>query len=207
MFERTTDFYPDLQKVINFLEGIPDLPKKDWCIAGGAIRRIYESPRVTEGDFDIFVFNQEAFNKISKDFVISKKTRLKFNLGSCTCDLVFTGKHTNPVELVDDFDFRCCQGYYHLGYLHVTLATEEDILDKKLNLVNPKRPYSTLRRIGSYAKKGYQITEQFAEDFVDAMQVLDYDQLELEFSYSDPDSFNWNSYTEETSNAQSTLSF
>ena len=203
------DIYPELTKVIEALD-----PDEDWCIAGGAIRRYIEKlwslNKGDTADIDIFILNNAPFSSqhiVQKLGVAPKQTAVnglvKYK-GEISIDVIKNKNYRSPYEVVEDFDFVCCMCFYYKGKIYTSQQAFADIRDMKLNLNNYKRPYSTLNRMMRYARKGYQLSEEFAENLIDALQI-DTD-VSYYYSISNPESFNYNDYSEEENGNQGTLS-
>lgn len=204
------EVYPELYELLLLLGGVGK-----WCIAGGAGRNYLERLNLLSenkfneaviGDFDLFVLDKSEFYKLVNLFTANgfevkytaEQYLMKFKKGNTKVDVIYNSEYQTPKDVVDSFDFRCCQVYITPDKVITADDTVlADIHAKGLNLVSMRRPYGILRRIQSYAKKGYMITEHFAECFVDAIRILDEEDLDLSFSYSDQESFSWQNYDEE----------
>lgn len=201
------EVYPELNAVLDMFALHPN-----WCIAGGAGRNYLErlnrvSTESTEpdavSDFDVFTFSSFTYYTLlavlkTSGFEIrytDNNWLIKAKKGDLKVDLIYNDEYDTPQLVIDSFDFRCCQVFITPDRI-ITASDKvvEDIYTKELNLVSVRRPYGILRRIQSYAQKGYLITESFAEGFVDAIRILEDEDLDLSFSYSNAESFNWENY-------------
>lgn len=164
-------------KVCEKLTYIQSLLTKDVFIAGGAIRSIFD--KTTIDDYDLF-FRGPSFE-------ISKFEEMKQNLLNNGFEVKFTcpeGKlitlkkegfkvqlinkqataEVADIELLFDLNatmFAYVEGKYYSETKYIKAAVR-----KKLEIVNLKVPYSTMRRMFKYEKKGYNIRkaiEQFCE--------------------------------------------
>jgi hypothetical protein len=188
--------YPELDTVINHLEKAYEQNSIDWCIAGGAIRTYLEKldrpeSKTNSKDFDVFVFsNSDTLIAKKVDYQINNPAKEDTHLSI----QLMIGTHKNCMHVVSDFDFICCMAYYHKGQIVQHQLTAEDIKMRQLNFNSIRFPCTLLRRIQTYALKGYFVTPASAETLIEALQMSDPDTTDYRFTIHDIPDYDWRAY-------------
>lgn len=210
-YKYVPEHLPQIQNLVDLLK---DLDPKSWCLAGGACRKYFENQHMDhdkndllgDTDFDVFVFNQETFNKIDRLLCKTYSTVHGFTSGLVKfkskthpikkIDVIYNSKYRSASEVIEGFDLRCCQCYFQEGRFTSVKEFLDDIIGKKLVISNIHRPYNTLNRLMRYSRKGYNLTEDAAAEFFDHIRILGDEEFDYGYSISDPTQFSYENYDE-----------
>ena len=211
----THKYFPEhLPQIQNLVDLLKDLDPKSWCLAGGACRKYFENQYMDhdkndllgDTDFDVFVFNQETFNKIDQLLCKTYSTVHGFTSGLVKfkskthpikkIDVIYNSKYRSASEVIEGFDLRCCQCYFQEGRFTSVKEFLDDIIGKKLVINTIHRPYNTINRLMRYSKKGYNLTEDAAAELFDHIRILGDEEFDYGYSISDPTQFSYENYDE-----------
>ena len=139
-------------------------------IAGGCIVSLLRDEAVN--DYDIFFDSKEAVNIVSTHFH-TMGTYLSLsapdyapvhtspNAISLKGDVQIIKKfYGNPEEVVEEFDFKHCQGYFYEGELNMYVSTELAIQNKKLLYTQSDYPINSLLRAFKFVKDGWEFSKE-----------------------------------------------
>lgn len=195
---------------IYFLKSVNDSGVPFLC-AGGAIRDIFDENKGNFTDIDLFVPNEDEYEKLVKyiesKFTIDKKVENDFNT---SLNLKYVLKIENgdgleveeiydfqvqvikfyastAEELADMFDFTICQFIYKVNGGQFTLGEHSlmDLKNKALVINKIKYPLSTFRRFFKYTQKGFYACSGCLKTFMMNIRDEDYSDFDKEPEYID----------------------
>ena len=157
----------NVSKVISYFQNLilDELYAKelDCWVAGGSIRDMFTVGHVTK-DVDLF-FKKQSDIKKATDYILNNlegeidyESDNVISIKSKTKNIMFDivkRPHANPKACLDDFDFTVCSGAVYKNEFEHDPQFFKDLEEKVLVIKNINNPYSCLRRLQDYVKKGF----------------------------------------------------
>lgn len=168
-----------------------DLIDKDCILAGGSLRAIFDKTDLIK-DFDLFFTNRQKFVDI--DFKLERlgfecvflcpKGELKtYKKDDMKIQLITKIYYPNVSELLRTFDINACRFATDGEFLYCPIEAIRDVKKKRITLFRVDYPNATFKRMLKYRDKGYKITNESIESFVDEVyaKAMIGDQLNKQF--------------------------
>lgn len=167
------------------LSGLPDIGEGVW-LAGGAIRRTLIGKKL-DSDFDFFFKSEDHFKRYSKALkelggVETRKTdtneTYSITIGSkpYIVQLIKISYYSNPVAVIDSFDFTITQFAYDGESLYCGKHSLWDLSRRKLALHKLTYGVSTMRRLIKYTNQGFTacsgVMQSILQSVVDDPSVI-----------------------------------
>jgi hypothetical protein len=171
------DAYNNINNYIN--EG-------EFFIAGGCFTKLDEEVN----DFDVFFKDEKSFSKqlnYLEKINYSIKARETINSTSFLYngrmyDLINKKFFKDPEEIINEFDFTCCQAVYDGQKFHFGEQYLKHNFRKQLAINKITYPVHTLKRVIKYNKQGYWICNGGIQHLVESLrkaEEIDIRSIEL----------------------------
>lgn len=166
-------------------------------LAGGALRGIIDKNNEIS-DFDVFFKNKSAYDNINARFERHKIFKLVFSCPNnklktysgivnddgkdyyIKIQLITPQFYDSPETLLDSFDINACRLMIDDKYLYTYRSVLQDIKHKEINLHNVTHPNATFKRMLKYQSKGYKITNNSIDFFVNKVYNMGVNNEELQ---------------------------
>lgn len=160
-------------------EEILKVVKDGVILAGGALRYLVDC---TDSicDYDLFFLDRSKVQS-AQEYFLSKDYNLIFecpkgelftyyNKDSNTkVQLILKRDYKDCYDLISSFDIRACCAAYDGEQFYTNGGFVFDNLNKLININKIEYPVATLRRIAKYSAKGFTLTPQASQYFVEAV--------------------------------------
>lgn len=161
----------------------PVLSVKGCFLAGGALRLTVD-PEDEVQDIDLFFETKEALNEALNYYDNSGLYKSVFR---CPKGELFTYRNLNtamkvqlvakefysPQEAIASFDIIAGCAAWDGERFYKNRKFISDVLNKRLSINTVTYPRSTMRRVAKYVDKGYRLTREAVDTFVDTVNAME----------------------------------
>lgn len=168
-----------------FIKSLPSCIRvydKRVYLAGGFIRSIFDGTPVK--DYDLFFTDEYARDSVKQELVANGAKNIftcpegklfTYQVGSVKIQLICERYYATPKELIDSFDIRASMFCLSFGYgpkLHTYTGAIQDARRKHIHLNKVTYPFATFNRINKYIAKGYYLTREACQQYVEESHAL-----------------------------------
>ena len=177
-FDNCTYSVEDKMYVINTMNrDVTSLIKNNESVvlAGGALRTLVD-PTDEICDYDIFLLDQTKLESVKTYFENLKYNKIfecpqgkltTYKLNDDKVQIINKRSYKDCNELIGSFDITACCAAWDGENFYKHRRFISDVLNKKINLNTVEYPKATLNRIVKYGAKGYKLSRQANEYFLD----------------------------------------
>jgi len=160
-----------------------DLPSGvGYYLAGGCIRTIWDNTEIK--DLDIFLMDLRDKDRVIAHYeglgyeVIfrcpeGKLTTLR-KFGRPKVQIISEFQYKNPRMLIESFDLLASRFAYDGEFIYYFISSAKSALRKETTLGVITYPMATFKRLIKYSEKGYKITNDSIESFVEQVSKMGY---------------------------------
>ena len=164
-------------------EEILEVVKNGVVLAGGALRSLVDYTD-TICDYDLFFLDKTRVQSV-RDYFLSKDYNLIFECPKgelftyysadteIKVQIILKREYKDCYDLINSFDVRACCAAYDGNQFYTNEGFVFDNLNKLININKIEYPVATLRRIAKYSAKGFTLTSQASQYFVETVNQFE----------------------------------
>lgn len=179
------------KKLLNRINFEPEIltlldQRYEVYLAGGALRGCFGKNERIE-DYDLFFYTSEVVTYVEEFFkeygynIVfrcpeGKLLTLKNKERNIKVQLITERYYDSDPDLINSFDINACRISLNQGRITTEYDVIRDIRRKQISLFNIPYPVATFKRIMKYISKGYSISNQSIQHYVNDIYNKGLDQ-------------------------------